>query len=318
MVVTEKLSPTLNFGAVIRNITMDQIHDEPTRQQLRKLWDDRGLLVFRDTQVTPELHLALSRVFGSLEGHFQKDRYVEGHQELVWFSSDPVKESTLEVDGKLLIGWQPWHQDFRWAAHPNRGGLLREVKKPKVGGQTGFLCMIDAYNRLPESMKARLEGLEIVTQMLFDDHMQQFYRREKARTIKVGTTAENMRLRPKSDYVPVAHPLIRVQPETGRKMLYLAPQNVVGILGMDQAESDQLILELVDFITDPAYAYYHHWETTDLVLWDNLRMLHCATGVPPGETREVWRTTISSPYATGRNLAAGGWNWAENRPAATA
>ncbi|AIT82134.1 TauD/TfdA dioxygenase family protein [Novosphingobium pentaromativorans] len=313
MIAFERLSDELSYGAVIRGITLDDIASEENREQLRKLWFEYGLLLFRDTDVTDELHVELSRVFGRLEGHFLKDRIVDGHPELVAFGSDPVKEQTIDVGGRVLIGYIPWHTDFRWMAHPNHGGILRVHKLPKKGGATGFTCMIDAYNRLDDNLKKRIEGLEAVCKMIPDERMIRFFKREKLTVLNEGTSMEALQARPATDFPAVAHPLVRVQPETGRKMLYFTPHNAVSILGLEPDESDALIEELSWVITDPAYAYYHDWKVDDLVLWDNLRMLHTASGVEPGEEREVRRTTIAAPEPTGRTLEEGGWKWEDNR-----
>ena len=314
MVTAEKLSADLSYGAVIRNITLDQLRDEENRRELRAHWRQHGVLVCAETDITNELHVELSKVFGDLEGHFQKDRYVDGHPELVAFSSDPEKESTVDVDGQPLVGYIPWHTDFRWSAHPNHGGILRVHKQPAKGGTTGFACMIEAYDRLPEALKRRIDGLEAVCQMGTDDaHMYKYYRRKRLRTLIEGSTLANVRKRPASDFVPVAHPLVRVQPETGRKMLYFTPHMAAGIVGMEPAEAEELLYTLADHITDEDFTYHHAWRKGDMVLWDNLRMLHQADGVPPGEEREVWRTTISAPAPTGRNLAEGGWSWEAQR-----
>ena len=29
------------------------------------------------------------------------------------------------------------------------------------------------------------------------------------------------------------------------------------------------------------HPYYHHWQSTEMLVWDNWRMLHCVTGVDP-------------------------------------
>ena len=39
-----------------------------------------------------------------------------------------------------------------------------------------------------------------------------------------------------------------------------------------------------------------------MILWDNWRVLHSATGIPEDETRVMYRTTISGDYAQGRKL----------------
>jgi taurine dioxygenase len=314
MIEHEPLSSDLTYGAIVRGITLEKLGSEDNRRHLRQLWYRHGLLVFRDNAVTNELHLELSKVFGELEGHFLKDRIVAGHPELVSFSSDPHKDMTMEVDGRVLVGYIPWHTDFRWMAHPNHGGILRVHEQPVAGGDTGFACMIDAYNRLTDALKARVEGLEAVHKMQTDDRMFKYYTHEKLRIVKDGSSFEAVRARSPTDFPAVAHPLVRTQPETNRKMLYFTPHNAVTILGLETEKAEELLRELASIATDPTFAYYHHWEPDDLVLWDNLRMQHAAMGVPLGEGREVRRTTISAPFPTGRTLESGGWKWEDNRP----
>jgi taurine dioxygenase len=318
MIEYEQLSRELTFGAIVRGITLEKLKGEENRRRLRELWYQHGLLVFRDNPVTNELHLELSRVFGQLEGHFLKDRIVEGHPELVSFSSDPQKDMTMEVDGKVLVGYIPWHTDFRWMAHPNHGGILRVHQQAVTGGDTGFACMIDAYRRLSDTLRAKVENLEAVHKMQTDERMFKYYTHEKLRIVKDGSSFEAVRARPASDFPAVAHPLVRTQPETNRRMLYFTPHNAVTILGLESSEADSLLRQLSLVATDSAFVYHHRWRPDDMVLWDNLRMQHAAMGVPPGEDREVRRTTISAPFPTGRTLEAGGWKWEDNRPEARA
>jgi taurine dioxygenase len=39
-----------------------------------------------------------------------------------------------------------------------------------------------------------------------------------------------------------------------------------------------------------------------MVLWDNWRAMHCATGTPPGVARVIHRTTIMGDATLGRVL----------------
>jgi taurine dioxygenase len=45
--------------------------------------------------------------------------------------------------------------------------------------------------------------------------------------------------------------------------------------------------------------YHHEWHETDMVLWDNWRVLHEACGSNPAEERVVHRTTIKGDYGLG-------------------
>lgn len=308
MLNVEAISPKLNYGSIIRGITLDDVRRDEIRKQLYNLWIERGLVLFRDTQIDNELHLELSRVFGPLERHFQEDKIVDDKPELVWFSSDVKTEGILEIDGVPLVGCIPWHADFHWHPQPNHGGILRVIREPAHGGETGFIDRIHAYETLPEHLKKRIEGLEVVYRLRIDEKSFQYFTRQKVRLVQMGSTFELINAHPEK-FPPVAYPLVRVQPQTGRKMIFLAPMQAQYIVGMDPKESFELLTKLVHHVTDPAYAYFHEWEKTDMVLWDNLRMIHTAAGVSVGEQRLVWRTTIASDEVIGRKLEDGGWDW---------
>ena len=98
----------------------------------------------------------------------------------------------------------------------------------------------------------------------------------------------------------VVHPLVFRQPETGRKVLNVSPWFALGIEGMERVEGDALLEEVIAHATDETGAYFHNWATSDLVLWDNWRMMHCAKGVPAESERHMQRTTILGDYGQGR------------------
>ena len=101
---------------------------------------------------------------------------------------------------------------------------------------------------------------------------------------------------------PVTHPLVYTQNETGRKVINVSPWHAVAIEGMENAEGDALLAEVIDDLIRPEFAYFHQWQADDMVLWDNWRMLHCACGVPRSEQRKMRRTTIAGDYALGARL----------------
>jgi taurine dioxygenase len=84
-------------------------------------------------------------------------------------------------------------------------------------------------------------------------------------------------------------------------VINVSPWFADGILGMENEEGDALLREVISHLVKPERSYFHKWVPGEMVLWDNWRMLHCATGTPPGMKRHMRRTTIFGDYALGRN-----------------
>ena len=82
------------------------------------------------------------------------------------------------------------------------------------------------------------------------------------------------------------------------------------IVGLGEADGEAWLWVLARHTTDERYAYFHSYQPDDLVLWDNLRMLHCGLGIAPGEEREIWRKTIApADYPIARSMEEGGFTW---------
>ena len=72
----------------------------------------------------------------------------------------------------------------------------------------------------------------------------------------------------------VEHPLVRTHPETGRKALYLNPNRLDRIVGLERAESDALLDELAGEARKPQHHFGHVWQAGDIVIWDNRATMH--------------------------------------------
>ena len=90
------------------------------------------------------------------------------------------------------------------------------------------------------------------------------------------------------------HPLVRTHPETRRKSLYLNPNRMEQVVGLDRAESDRLLDELIAHATQPQYQYRHVWRRGDIVIWDNRCTMHKANAdYPEGEQRLMHRVIVA-------------------------
>ncbi|CAN7543028.1 TauD/TfdA family dioxygenase [Phenylobacterium sp. LjRoot219] len=292
------------FGATVSGLMLAQLGDAEVRRALNALWVDRGVLLFRDGEDSPAMQVELSNCFGPLERHVYPETWAEGHPELVKIKYYPEDGTCYEVHGERLGGWLGWHSDLVYTDTINRGGILRPIQLPTRGGRTGFIDQIPAYERLPEQLKARIEGLHVVYEMDLNMANHKFGAPEDLRFVR-GAQSFLKIMRRQYQYPRTLHPMVYVQQETGRKVLNVSPSFAVGIYELGGPDGDALLAEVIACCTAPANAYFHDWRYGDMVLWDNWRTLHCATGVPADETRVMHRTTIAGDYALGRKLEGG-------------
>jgi taurine dioxygenase len=284
------------FGAVVTELTPDDLGDPRVQDALRKLWIDVGVIVFRGLEGGEESHLRLSRIFGTLQDHVMFRGQPDYHPELIELRYTGEQE-TYEVDGIDLGAWLPWHSDLIYTDRINRGGILRPIVLPRSRGETGFIDRINAYATLPDGMKARIEGLNVLYLPDFDATRQRFGR---ATNIRLTRTTPRMQAATAQKLPRTIHPMVYSQPETGRKVLNVSPWFANGIEGMENAEGDAILKTVIDHLIRPDLAYFHEWQADDMVLWDNWRMTHSARGVPTDDQRVMRRTTIAGDYALGR------------------
>ena len=236
-----------------------------------------GILLFRNQNVTREQHIEFSRRFGELDRHdaLPRDRH-PAYPELLRVTNEPNPDGT--PSDTRYTGRQ-WHSDMSFTPCPALGSLLRCFAVPDVGGDTLFASMYMAYETLSDGMKKLIADLHGI-------HM--------SGTRKIANTAtgisraeEQRRINP-----PVAQPVVRVHPETGRKALFLG-EKVKRFDGMTEEESRPLIDYLNCHATRPEFVYRHAWRANDIVVWDNRCTMHQALGdFDETQLRHLERTTV--------------------------
>jgi taurine dioxygenase len=295
----DPLPGNVPFGAIVTGLREDELEDAGTREALRRLWIDKGLLVFRGLSGAGT-HMRLAHAMGRPGEHpMQRKPDSDGAPKATYVMFDRDKGSDLyEVDGELWGGYQPWHVDWIYMDEIARGGMMAPVTLPTIGGDTGFIDQIAAYEALPQHLKAKAETLNVLYAFHYDASKTPFGKRPTRclnLSDRIVQAAKHERVARRS-----VHPMVFPQPETGRKQLHISPWWSDGIEGMENAEGKALLDELIEYATDPALAYWHRWQPNDIVLWDNWRLLHAAQGVPVGEVRHMKRIDLVGDYGLGR------------------
>ncbi len=265
------------LGAEVCDIDVTAPMSESQFGEIYRAFLDHCVLLFRDQNISREEHIAFSRRFGALDRHdaFPSDRHPD-YPELMVVTNDPAPDGTPSVS---RYTGRRWHTDMSQTLAPAAGSLLRSWRVPEVGGDTLFANAYLAYETLSPGMQKLASQLHAI-------HFSGSRKLE-------GTTAdrahaeEQRRISP-----PVAHPVVRVHPETGRKALYLG-EKVRRFDGMTEEESRPLIDFLNRHTTRPEFVYRHQWRPHDIVLWDNRCTLHQALGdFDQSQSRYMERTTV--------------------------
>lgn len=287
------------IGLEVTGLDLTKEISADTAGDLRKVWHDAGLVLFRNVGTCPDTLLKLSRCFGPLEPHPLEHLRMPGYSELIVLTNrDGAKSPIYDFDGIPTIGRIPWHTDLAFQIVPNAGALLQMVQKVKTGGRTAWLDTALAYEALDEATKHDIDGLEVVFEFCADLGEMRFL---NPNGVRVGEANAQFPY-----YPPIARPLVWNHPESGRGILNICPLNVRSVVGMAQAEGDALLQRLIDHVTQPQFVYEHDWSEGDVVLWDNYRMMHSTTGHPVEEIRIVQRSTLGGSAIVGRVLETAG------------
>jgi taurine dioxygenase len=264
------------LGAEISGVDLSRPVDRDRVNDIHRAWSEHLVLLFRDQRdLTPESHIAFSRNFGDLDRHDSNPRYrLQDHPEI-------LQVTNRLVDGKpsgTRNTGRNWHSDLSYTRHPARGSLLWCSERPEVGGDTMFTNMYLAYETLSDKLKGFLDGLEAVHDVSLVKGIE---KRDPAQV------AELKRLSP-----PIAHPVVRTHPDTGRKALFVS-ERVRQFVGMSEEESRPLLDFLCRHATQPEFIYRHQWRVHDLVMWDNRCTMHIALAdFDQTKPRHMLRTSI--------------------------
>ncbi|MFM9551563.1 MULTISPECIES: TauD/TfdA dioxygenase family protein [Streptomyces] len=155
-----------------------------------------------------------------------------------------------------------WHADHTARIDPPALTLLRAERVPPYGGDTTWADLGAAYAGLSDPVRRFADGLRA-------EHR-----------LGVGYLARSgpdPYLRHLQDHqVASVHPVVRVHPETGERILYVNPYYVENIVDVTRAESRLLLEMFVEQITRPEYTVRFRWEPGSVALWDNRATVHLA------------------------------------------
>ena len=297
------LEPGLPFGVRIGGLTLEILEDAAIRQEIDDLFIKSGMIVFEGVENSDAMQLALSSCFGPLKEHPVKSVARVDTSRMpgvVEIASRPDNGGIVEIAGKRLTHWLPWHFDHCYNDELNRAGVLRALEIVEEGGITGFLDGIALYQLFPRDLLTQIEDKSVIYTLSTAYTDLKFAVPPGYREIKRKPSPPAFDIQ--ANAMPRAiHPAVWTRP-TGEKCLHVSQYMAQGLLGDETPAGDALLEQVCTKIIElaPACSYRHKWKPTDMLIWDNTRMLHSVSGSNPEDTRIMYRTTISGDYGLGR------------------
>ena len=270
-------------GARVTGVDLTQPLALDTIAAIRSAWLEHHVLAFPDQQLTDDDLVRITNYFGNVGD----DPYF-----VPISKKSPVVALTRRADEQAPVFAENWHTDWSFKEHPPIGTCLYSLVVPPVGGNTGFANQQLALAKMPKGLRQRLEGkiaLHSAAAAYGPDGTYGEKDQGNDRSMKILFSEQANKSQP--------HPIIAEHPESGVETIFGTVGYIHTIVGLEEAESRQLILDLYAWQTREEFQYTHVWEPNMLVMWDNRSVLHKANGGYDGYARELHRLTVAGDPA---------------------
>jgi taurine dioxygenase len=281
------------IGAEIRGVDASRPLSDAEVQAIRDALLQHKVVFLPGQHLDPTQHVAFARHFGEVTPAHPVLPGIQGHPEV--FEIDYGAPRRLAATYGDVAGAQQsrgrgldWHTDVTFVERPPLGSILNAVTIPPSGGDTMWLNQAAAFAGLSPTLQRFLETLTAV-----HDGKAAFGAALKQRKEGEWDGEKYVALE------PVEHPVVRVHPETGEKVLFVNKGFTSYINGLTRAESDTLLSFLLEHSTKPEYTVRYHWTAGDLGFWDNRATQHSVVGDYGDQDRVIQRVTLRGDRPSG-------------------
>jgi alpha-ketoglutarate-dependent sulfate ester dioxygenase len=259
------------IGASVTGIDLKQPVDEGDAKAIHDALVEHKVLVFRDQHLDDEQHQRFAALFGELTLAHPTVPSVDG------------QANVLEVAGGEGARANAWHTDVTFVVAPPKATTLRSLVIPPYGGDTLFSNTSAAYADLPEHLR-------VLADRLWAEHSNEYDYAEHPQ-FRSAEVEDYHKVFVSTRY-RTAHPVVRVNPDSGKPNLFIG-NFVTGIIGLSKTESRDILRLLQHYVTRPENTLRHKWQVGDLVVWDNRSTQHYAADDYGDLDRKLHRVTVA-------------------------
>jgi len=265
-----------------KSVQLSQLLTSPDSDELIKdlatLVSHRGVVFFKDQDIKIEQQKELATRLGELSG---KPATSTLHRH-------PISEETPELGGDVSVissergiartdynnhatrASRGWHTDITFEPVPSDYAILKLHILPPLGGDTLWASGYEAYDRLSPAYQKFLESLTAVHDGNF---FIDYARKSGVKVLDPRGSPENT-----GSDLKAVHPVIRTNPVTGFKALFVNKSFTKRIVELTPEESDDVLEYLFRHVAENHdFQVRFRWNLNDVAIWDNRSTFHTAT-----------------------------------------
>ena len=268
-----------SFGLEVLDCDLRQAAEPALYAAIRRAFEEKSLLLFRNQHLDDDEHLAFAKLFGPIED--RSNVRMDGAAKISSVSNEAEEGGVMDETNLRLLDLQAnmlWHTDSTFLPVPALANILQARVVPAQGGATEFASTRAGFKALAPELQERLRALSF--------HHR--YSHSRARIDPELAKLKRFTMWPDTEWRAVW-----TNPVTGEEALYIA-SHVFGVSGMDAEEGTVFVDDLIAAMTQPPAVYAHNWEPGDVIVWDERAVLHRGTPWPYDQPRTLVSVCVSA------------------------
>ena len=268
------------FGVIVENINLDKVTKKNLYPEIRELFEEHSVLLFKNQKFSEQTHINLAKLFGPLENReaiaknspipFELPKVSNQNGEGRVFEETHMR--MLDLKGNML-----WHTDSTFLPIPALANIIAAKIIPSTGGETELASTRLPIKNLPKEILEKIKGRKF------------FHSFVHSRKQIDPTLAKLNKI---SRWKPQKWSSIIENPVNGKKSIYIA-SHAYKVEGFSKSDSQKIINEIIDFATQKENVYAHTWQKGDVLIWDERSILHRGRPWPYQEPRTLASICVS-------------------------
>ena len=272
-----QLTPTI--GAEVEGLDLSTHMNQELCDRLYLLLMEHQVIFLRNQLISAEQQVALASSFGELDRPHPIYPVVDDEPAITVLEFGPENPPNVDV----------WHTDLSYRNDTPFAAVLYSKLVPPYGGDTMWASLTAAYDALPGDLKQEVEGRRAIHDM--GDFRNDF-------TVGEPDGDADALVDAHSNFGSAIHPMVKVHPATGKRILYFNPCFVAQVVGDSTIRSRRLLNYLYDHVIQPEFQVRFRWTENALAIWDNRCTMHYALADYLPYQRVMHRVTVNSDRRT--------------------